>query len=306
MPKSPKPAAAAAATAAASTPPPSGSTAPPSTASTPPPSGSTAPPSVTAVSIKLPEWWPDSAALWFSQAEAQFAIKGVVDQRTKFFYVISALDNATASRIEDIVNHPPAFLQYDALKERLIACFALSDYQRLERLFSPRGLGDRRPSALMDEILSSASGFDVGSDVLKFLFLSRLPDNIRQNLIEDDFSDTRAVSRRADQLWSACPTSSVCQVSPPADDSEQCVQQQPPPVNVVSSRKPPPRRHNNNNSRPVQQQQQQRSVPVSAPPRQFGMGLCYFHRMFGDEARRCELPCSFNQLAGNARAGRWN
>ena len=70
---------------------------------TTPPAGP--PPPVTAVSVKLPEWWPESAALWFSQAEAQFALKGIVYQKTKFFYIISALDNATASRIEeDIIN----------------------------------------------------------------------------------------------------------------------------------------------------------------------------------------------------------
>ena len=260
------------------------------------PSGSTTalPPPVAAVSVKLPEWWPESAALWFSQAEAQFALKGIVDQKTKFFYVISALDNATASRIEDIISHPPAACPYDALKDRLIGCFALSDYQRLERLFSPRGLGDRRPSALMDEILSAASGLDVGRDVLKFLFLSRLPDTVRTSLIENDFSDTRAVSRRADQLWSASrPAAAVCQV-----DNDEQPPPSLPPVQVVFAKKPP--RKQPNNSRPAPQ----RSSPALS--QQFGLGLCYYHRVFGDEAQRCQSPCTYSTLSGNARAGRWN
>ena len=37
------------------------------------------------VAMKLPAFWPDAAEVWFSQADAQFAIKAVTISRTKFY-----------------------------------------------------------------------------------------------------------------------------------------------------------------------------------------------------------------------------
>ena len=62
---------------------------------------------VSAVTVKLPEWWPDNARIWFVQAEAQFCLRKITDQQTKFWHVVSILDNATASRLEDILVNPP-------------------------------------------------------------------------------------------------------------------------------------------------------------------------------------------------------
>ena len=41
------------------------------------------------VSVKVPAFWPDSAETWVVQVEAQFALKGVTDSLTKFYYCIS-------------------------------------------------------------------------------------------------------------------------------------------------------------------------------------------------------------------------
>ena len=39
-----------------------------------------------AVSVKLPPFWPDKTDLWFAQAEAQFTIKNITTEKTKYAY----------------------------------------------------------------------------------------------------------------------------------------------------------------------------------------------------------------------------
>jgi len=43
------------------------------------------------VSLKLPTFWPDSAKAWFTQTDAQFAIKHITSTETKFYYCIAVL-----------------------------------------------------------------------------------------------------------------------------------------------------------------------------------------------------------------------
>ena len=111
-----------------------------------------------AVSLKLPPFWSAQAAVWFLQAESQFHVRGIVADETKYHYVVGALDQATASHLVDFLLHPPGTNQYDALKTRLLTTFGLSCHERAARLLHLRGLGDRKPSDLMDKMLALADG----------------------------------------------------------------------------------------------------------------------------------------------------
>ena len=48
--------------------------------------------------IKLPEFWEFSPTAWFAQTEAQFAIRDVTDDTTRYYHVVSALGRSTATR----------------------------------------------------------------------------------------------------------------------------------------------------------------------------------------------------------------
>ena len=95
------------------------------------------------VSLKLPEFWESSASAWFAQMEAQFALREITADNTKYYYVVSALGRSTATRVVSLLKHPPAEKKYTALKT-----FELSDAERASRLFSLQGLGDSKPSNL--------------------------------------------------------------------------------------------------------------------------------------------------------------
>ena len=59
------------------------------------------------VSMKLPTFWVSSPAAWFAQAEAQFALRHIDQDNTKYYHVVAALDTITATRALSIVTAPP-------------------------------------------------------------------------------------------------------------------------------------------------------------------------------------------------------
>ena len=216
-----------------------------------------------AVTLKLPTFWTSQPDVWFAQAEAQFTLRGIAADDTKYYYVLAALDQSTATRLLDLINNPPAHNKYKALKDRLIDTFGLSKRERASRLLHFRPLGDSKPSALMDEMLALL-GDHPPCLLFEQLFLERLPDDIRIQLVDSKIDDHRQLAKHADALWSS--------------------REMGPDTNAVLHR------------RPARHKQTTPKTP-GAPDSH----LCYYHRTFGVAARQCRPPCTW---PGNGKAGR--
>ena len=143
-------------------------------------SSSTAPTSgcVSAVSLKLPPFWPADPEV------SQFTTRRVTAQRTKFDHVIASLSPEVATEIRDLILKPPEADPYSVLKEQLIKRTAASEQRRLQQLFNAEELGDRKPTQLlrrMQQLLGDRAGTTDGA-FLQELFLQRLPANVRMVL----------------------------------------------------------------------------------------------------------------------------
>ena len=68
---------------------------------------------VSAVSVKLPEFWPEDPEVWFIRVEAQLRSPSVTQGQTKFDYVVASLDNSTAAEVKAVLLHPPAANKYE-------------------------------------------------------------------------------------------------------------------------------------------------------------------------------------------------
>ena len=101
------------------------------------------------VSLKLPPFWQEDPAFWFHQVEAQFAMKGITQQLTKYHYIVGSLAPETSREVCDVIVTIPATNPFDTLKERLISRTSLTESQRVIKLLSLEPLDDQKPSQLL-------------------------------------------------------------------------------------------------------------------------------------------------------------
>jgi len=225
---------------------------------------------VQAVSLKLPTFWPEQPQVWFVQAEAQFNLRNITADDTKYHYLVAALDQATAKRVIDLLSSPPANDKYQALKDRLNDTYGLSEFERGTRLLHVPALGDDKPSVLMDNMLALMEGHEP-CFIFRCLFLERLPEEIRGILAHSQITDCRQLAKAADTLW----------------ETRQ------PTANAVHEGTAP---STSAHARP-------RKKPALSTPQRADSGLCFYHAKFGDQARSCQPPCSHSS-SGNEQAGR--
>ena len=111
---------------------------------------------VESIALKLPTFWVSNPLAWFAQAEAQFERRKISQVETKYYHVVAALDNSTANRAQqtsDITSLSPTE-KYNTIKSFLTSAYGLTDGERATALLNMRGLGDSKPSELMDNMLS--------------------------------------------------------------------------------------------------------------------------------------------------------
>ncbi|GFS42983.1 uncharacterized protein TNIN_267251 [Trichonephila inaurata madagascariensis] len=78
------------------------------------------PPQVYRVSPKLPPFWADKPAVWFAQAESEFALSHITSDAMKFHYIVANLDSRYAAEVDDMITNPPTTGMCEKLKNQLI------------------------------------------------------------------------------------------------------------------------------------------------------------------------------------------
>ena len=227
------------------------------------------PPAIFAATIKLPDFWAHDPEPWFQHVEAQFHLRGITTDDTKYFHVVAALDSSATRRVMGLLREPPAADKYAALKTLLLWTYQLSDVERADRLLSLNGLGDSKPSELMENMLALLGTGDA-SFLFIHLFLRQLPPQVRTGLAASPLirtKDYRGLAEEADRLLLASRQVAVHALMPSGPGGYD-----PEEVAAVTER------------------------------RGKQSSLCFFHRRFGTKARRCVPPCSF-QRPGNEQTG---
>ena len=255
-------------------------------------------PSVVIAGLKLPAFSSTDAAIWFRRAEVQFRLKNVRSSRTQADHVLAALPDVLFPQLsvwlDDKGDDP---VEYDDLKAFLLKKFSLSPEMRVQEIFNlaQRPLGDQRPSAALTEMRALArlppdsTGSSSTIDVLRALWLRRLPDAVRSSITDFTTHTDQDIANFADKLLDAHHATSKPPLAAALDDNPAV-----PDAIASVSRRPSPRRR-----RPPLPSKKisRRPSSTTRPKDAFASGLCFYHAKFGPKAQKCSAPCSWPKNA---------
>jgi hypothetical protein len=236
--------------------------------------------------VKLPPLWKEDIETWFVSAEAQFAIHGVDDEAMRFNLVISVLDDTTSSVIKTLIRNPPRKAPYSTLKQALVQKYLPSQFERADAIYNIQGLGDRKPSELMDEMLRHL-GDNAPGMMFLYHFIQLMPDYVRSVLATSKEQDPTKLALFADRVFAAgrpsippTPLQAAAIAAPQSDTS----------TSVDRVERAPGRRGNSSGSRRHEQNH-----------------LCYYHYHFGERASKCRQPCAWSgrPVSQATSSGNW-
>lgn len=234
------------------------------------------------VAVKLPDFWKNDPVMWFAQAEAQFALANVVRDHTKFQHIVAKIDQTVICHVADLVMHPPETGKYEAVKLRLISRFQVSPQGRLERLLNACDLGDMRPTHLLAKMQELSAGLKVTDDLLKMLFLQRMPPNVKAVLAISDGTIGKLAEMADKMMDSSTHHVSAATSGTPVNSEEPDLRCQ---IAALTEEI--------RNLKAGRSVSRSRSASRSSSRSTYEDEICWFHRKYGGRALKCREPCKF-------------
>lgn len=257
---------------------------------------SSVPEPIATVMLHLPSFWTKNPRVWFLQIEAQFQLRRISSQSSRYLHVVSCLPSEIADELSDVLARPPEENPYDHLKETILNRKTETERSRLQQLLTAEELGDRRPSQLlrrMRQLLGDCSAEEANSSLLREMFLQRLPQNLLMVLAAADDMSLDRLAELADRV-AAYTTPSLGHIAAtssghdtPASTSrleERLGRIETALAALSISPATQPRR------RPRSRSRSRTSSPGSA---RATSTHCWYHRTFGSAARKCCQPCTW-------------
>lgn len=239
------------------------------------------------MTAKIPPFWNANSRLWFCQVESQFETRRIVSEKTRYHYVVASIESEILAQVSDVITNPPAENPYTALKNSLLERFADSAEKRIKKLLREMSLGDKRPSYLLRE-MKDLAGAKLSDEWLKSLWIQHLPQQTQAILYvsNDDLSKQAILADKICEITDPA-TSAVNSVSDKNRFSQ--LEKQIAALTTKIDQLNKPFRRDNARSR---SHSRVRSKSASHDNSSL---VCWYHRKFKADAKKCTKPCNFPQ-----------
>lgn len=247
--------------------------------------------------VRLPPFWAKNPRSWFAQVEAQFHLRRVSTQLSKYYYVVSALPPDIADELDDVLAATPPADAYDQLKAAILLRKSESTTSRLQRLLTTEELGDQRPSQLLHRMrqLLGEQASDVNNSILRELFLQRLPQGVRMVLAPANDMSLDRLAEMADRVAEyAAPT--LAALTEP-QSSATAIHELQAKVDQLTVTVASLQKHAGGTRRSSQRSHSHQRNSSSARARSPSPrpSTCWYHRKYGQRALKCHPPCVWQE-----------
>ncbi|KYN02010.1 PREDICTED: uncharacterized protein LOC108774630 [Cyphomyrmex costatus] len=206
------------------------------------------------------------------------------------------LDQSTLPLVADIVTSPPEKEKYDSIKERLVSVLGETTATSIRRLLATHELEDDKPSIFLQRLRNLAEG-QVGDQILKSIFMERLPENICAILAISEVTDLSKLVAQADKVMEVAKPfpGSIQSVCPENSDNSSKVS-----AEIAELTKQIAKLTKQVRNRSRSKSRGRRNFykrPRSKSQTRDNKELCYYHNRFGAEAYKCTQPCAYEKKA---------
>jgi len=255
---------------------------------------------VAAVSkVDLPSFWEADPVLWFRQCESAFRRAGTVSSGVKFDHVVGKLPNAVSLSCRSLlldINFEDKDA-YERLKAHLCRSYGKTKWQLGYALLDSPGLGDRRPSQMLQDMRALMPPNCVEDTIFQCLFLKRLPSSTSAAIMAADLDTIDQMAEMADRLFDQPSSPVVAAVASP------CCH-----IAAADGKRTGSARQGRSPTRSGQSPTRRRQTPgrkmlfgefrdSGCPQSQWAPGAksnwCPVHKFHGKKAYSCTPPCTF-------------
>lgn len=266
---------------------------------------------ISAVAIKLPQFWPKFPVGWFVRAEGMFRRSHpvITAEETKYDHVLAVLPEETIMSVYDVIENNTKYAQqypslrienpdappptpYTDLKEALIGRNTLSEKERLEQILSKETIGNRKPSEFYRHLKQLAGNSKIVNDeLIKSLWLRSLTQQVQQSLITSGKTEVKDLTMLADLLCEVSGSQpSLFSVSNPSTSQENDrlsrLEKQ---ISSLASSIEAMKVSRNSSRRFRSRSRKRDSTPGASKEGK----LCWYHRKFKENAAKCIAPCDY-------------
>ena len=156
-------------------------------------------PSVPAVTAKLPTFYEHNPQGWFINAEAQFALANIVNERTKFYHAVAALSASSSEEIQHFLetecsssNDTP----YSRLKDELLKVYGQRKTSKMSELMNMTSFNERGAESTLRRMRLLATDIDT---MLQCKLLSMAPPTARTAVAGTEYKTAEALAAALDE-----------------------------------------------------------------------------------------------------------
>ncbi|GFW86541.1 transposon Tf2-6 polyprotein [Trichonephila clavipes] len=227
-------------------------------------------------------------------------ISGISSDDTKYSALVANLDAETLSYVSDIVLSPPNSDKYHTLSQRFITQFSDSETQKIKKLLTDLQLGDEKPSHLLRKMKELSNG-QLQDDFLQSLWLQRIPPYFQTVLSasSEPLDKLAIIADKVSEVVGASSTICAATTVPPPSQSSSCSAQPTMDslarqIQELSLQVAELTRQRNSSRHQRYSSDRWRSHSCSRSVNR-GSDICYYHRRYKEQARKCVSPCAFVQ-----------